>query len=287
MFGTSTFIYIGIMAAIGISLPVAVSIWWLRTRREKITTVLTGAATWFVFAMILETIVHIIVSKVFPAVFENTISYTIYGALMAGLFEETGRLVAFKTVLRKRTNRETAISHGIGHGGFEALLLLGYAGIQYLAYAMIINQGKLQMLIDEVEKAGGDASSVKALPEQIAAITPGYVAMGVCERVFAMLLHVGLSILVFYAVKKSRTSLYILAIALHALFDVPAALYQCGILTLPVVEAILAIYSIVFFVTVYKMLYKKDFGNGNKSSELNSAVDTKVSGTPEEVSGNA
>ena len=34
--------------------------------------------------------------------------------LFPGVFEETGRLVAYKTVLRKRKNCETSISHGIG-----------------------------------------------------------------------------------------------------------------------------------------------------------------------------
>lgn len=52
--GTSSYIGIGIMIAGGIIIPLAVCIWWFLTKKEKITTVLTGAATWFVFAVILE-----------------------------------------------------------------------------------------------------------------------------------------------------------------------------------------------------------------------------------------
>lgn len=38
--------------------------------------------------------------------------------LFPGLFEESGRFAAFKTLLKKRKNPETSISYGIGHGGF-------------------------------------------------------------------------------------------------------------------------------------------------------------------------
>lgn len=72
-----------------------------------------------------------------------------------------------------------------------------------------------------------------------------------------MFLHVGLSILVFYAVRRSQRGYYALAVFLHTLFDVPGALNQTGMLNLYIVEVLLAIYAIVFFVIVYKVLYRK------------------------------
>ena len=48
-----------------------------------------------------------------------------------------------------------------------------------------------------------------------------------------------------------------------ALFDVPAALYQSGVLNLYIVEAMIAIYATIFFVIVYKVLYKN---NGQSKS---------------------
>ena len=262
MIGTSSFVGIGIMIAGGILLPVAVCIWWLLTQKEKITTVLIGAATWFVFAIILESLPKLLFfnpsTSLGKTVMENAVLYTVIGALLAGIFEETGRLVAFKTVLRKRTNKETGISHGIGHGGFEAMFLMAVSGIQYIAYAAMINAGTFQTVIDQAVATGADVSSLEALPTQIMAITPMSAALSIVERVFAMLLHVGLSILVFYAVRRSKTGYYLLAILLHALFDVPAALYQTGVLNLYVVEAMIAVYAIVFFVIVYRVLYKRD-----------------------------
>ena len=45
MFGSSFYIGVALMILFGIALPLAVAIWWIRTKKEKVTTVLVGAAT--------------------------------------------------------------------------------------------------------------------------------------------------------------------------------------------------------------------------------------------------
>lgn len=69
-------------------------------------------------------------------IYDRPLLWAFVVGLFPGVFEEMGRLVAFKTVLRKRKNKETAISHGIGHGGFEVMLLLGltFFGAYFLLY---------------------------------------------------------------------------------------------------------------------------------------------------------
>ncbi|MBO4235569.1 MAG: YhfC family intramembrane metalloprotease [Firmicutes bacterium] len=260
MIPISSFVGIGIMIAGGILLPVIVCILWLKRTKEKFTTVLVGAATWFVFAIVLETIPKYFLfnpaTSIGRKVLGSVVLYTIVGALLAGVFEEVGRYIAFKTVLKKRTNKETGISHGIGHGGFEAMFLMGYAGIQYIIFSVMINTGAFQELISQTAATGIDVSSLEALPGQIMSITPLTSIVSILERVFAMLLHVGLSIMVFFAVRDSKVGLLLLAILLHAFFDVPAAMYQAGVLNLYVTEFVLACYALIFFVIVYRM-YKK------------------------------
>lgn len=262
MIGSKAFAGIGIMIAGGFILPVVICIWWLLTKKEKITTVLIGAATWFVFAVLLEAIPKYLLfnlaTSLGKTIVGNAALYTVIGALMAGIFEETGRIVAFKTLLRKRTNKETGISHGIGHGGFEAIFLLAVTGIQYITYASMINSGAFQTVVDIASAAGADVSSLEAVPASIMAITPMSGVLSVVERAFAILLHIGLSILVFNAVRRSKIGYYFLAVLLHALFDVPAALYQRGVLNIYIVEVMLAIYSVLFFVIVIRTLYKRD-----------------------------
>lgn len=262
MIGTSVFVYLGIMIAFGIIVPVAVAIWWVKTRKEKFSTVLIGALTWFVFAVILEAIPKAFLfnpgTSLGQTVMGNAVLFTLCGCLLAGVFEEVGRYVAFKTVLKKRTNRETGISHGIGHGGFEAAFLLCSMGIQYISYASMINAGTFDALISQVQATGVDASSLTAIPEQLAAMTFVGILFTMFERVYAMILHVGLSILVFNSVKRSKIGLLFLSILLHAIFDAPAALYQFGVLNLYVTEAFGVAFAIGFFVIVYRKMYLDD-----------------------------
>lgn len=260
MVSNSVFVWLAIMIIGGVLVSVIPAILWIKTRHEKVTTVLVGAATWFVFAQILETIPKLILLnpafEISSTIRGSVFLYTLVGCLLAGVFEETGRFVAFKTVLKNRTNKETAISHGIGHGGFEALFLMVVTGIQYIVYAILVNTGKIQEIIDQAASQGASIDEVNAVVDSIKTFTFMNVGLSLYERVFAILLHVGLSILVFYAVRERKTWMYILSIVLHGLFDVPAALYQTGVITLPVTEMILSVYAPVFFIIVYKVLYK-------------------------------
>lgn len=263
MVPNNVFVCLALLILGGVIVSVVPAIWWIKTRRERVTTVLVGAATWFVFAQVLETIPKLILLNPAFAI-SNTIRgsvvlYTLVGCLLAGVFEETGRFVAFKTILKKRTNKETAISHGIGHGGFEALFLMAAMGIQYIAFAVLINTGKIQTIIDQAASQGASIEEVNAVVDSIKSLTFANVGISLYERVFAILLHVGMSILVFYAVRERKIWMYILSIVIHAVFDVPAALFQTGVITLPVTEIIFTVYALVFFVIVYKVLYKKDF----------------------------
>jgi uncharacterized membrane protein YhfC len=258
MVGTTAYIAFGLMIAAGLILPTVLCIWWLKTRHEKFTSVLTGAMTFLIFALVLESIVHSIVFMVFPGIKDNVVAYMLYGALMAGIFEETGRFLAYKLVLKKRTNRETAISYGIGHGGFEAVYILAATGINNFVYAGIINAGQFPPLLDQLKAAGQDTSPIESLPEQLAAFGIADIGLPILERVFAVMFHIALSILVFYAVKNGKIWMYFLAVILHALLDAPAALYQQGVIGIAATEVCLALFSIVTFVIIYVFLYKRD-----------------------------
>lgn len=262
MIGTSTFVYMGIIIAVGIIMPLAVAIWWVKTRNDKFSTVLVGAATWFLFAMVLETIPKAVLfnpaTSIGKTVLGNTFLYVIFGTLLAGVFEEVGRYVAFKTVLKKRTNRETGISHGIGHGGFEAMFIMVSLGVQNLIYCFMINGGTFGVLVNQEGLSEADLATLNAIPEQLATWSLGYTVILIVERVYSMLLHAGSSVIVFNAVKQKRISLLFLAIILHMIFDTPAALYQKGVLNIYVTEVIGAVMAIVFFIIIYKKLYVRD-----------------------------
>ncbi len=266
MIGRSAFAGIVLMLLFGAVFPTALAVWWIKTKRERVTTVLLGAATWFVFAVVLESIPKaVFLTPLLPvgrAVTEKPALMIVLAALFAGVFEETGRFLVFRFLLKNRRNRETGVSLGVGHGGFEAMYLMLAGGAQNLVCAVLINAGRFQALIDKAAAQGADGASLaalEALPVQLAALTPATSALGMLERVFAVGLHIGLSVLVFYAVKRKKLWLFPLAIVLHALFDLPAALYQFGALTnVYAVEGAFAAYAAALLAVAYFALYRKD-----------------------------
>ncbi len=263
MVGKSAFAGVALMMAFGLVVPTALAVWWIRAKKEKVTTVLLGAATWFVFAILLESVPKtIFLTSLLPvgkAVTQSPALTITLAALFAGVFEETGRFLVFRFLLKNHRNRETGVSHGLGHGGFEAMYLMLAGGAQNLVCAVLINAGRFQALIDKAAGQGVDVSSLESLPVQLAALTPATSALGMLERVFAVGLHIGLSVLVFYAVKRKKLWLFPLAIVLHALFDLPAALYQIGALTnVYAVEGAFAAYAAALLAVAYFALYRKD-----------------------------
>ena len=165
---------------------------------------LVGAVTFTLFAMVLEGIFNrFVVSGPLGSVITGNIwLYALYGGLAAGLFEETGRLAAFKLVLRKRREPVTALSYGLGHGGIEAFLLVGLTMIANLSVGLAYSGGTLP------------PEAVTAAETIISAPTALFFWAGV-ERLSAMLLHVSNSVLVFAAAWTGKRWLFPAAILTH------------------------------------------------------------------------
>ena len=272
--GTNAFAALGVGAVLAIILPITIALIWRFKKKERFTTILVGVAAFVLFAMIIEKLIQNVL--IFPTqmmlpdhavsrfINARPLLWALVVALFPGVFEETGRLIAFKTVLRKRKNRETSISYGIGHGCGEAMILLGITYIEYIVFAVMINLGTFQTVIDQATAQAPDQiNTVYALAGQIASFSMASLGVALFERVFAVLFHIGASILVFYACKdKNKTWLYPLAIILHTAMDFIAALTLTGIWTPStwLLEAIVAVFGILVFCGAYFLLYRKDKG---------------------------
>ncbi|MBQ1285524.1 MAG: YhfC family intramembrane metalloprotease [Lachnospiraceae bacterium] len=272
--GTNAFAALGVGAVLAIILPITIALIWKFKKKERFTTILIGVAAFVLFAMIIEKLIQNVL--IFPTqmmlpdhavsrfINARPLLWALVVALFPGVFEETGRLIAFKTVLRKRKNRETSISYGIGHGCGEAMILLGITYIEYIVFAVMINLGTFQTVIDQAAAQAPDQiNTVYALAGQIASFSMASLGVALFERVFAVLFHIGASILVFYACKdKKKIWLYPFAIILHTAMDFIAALTLTGIWTPStwLLEAIVAVFGILVFCGAYFLLYRKDKG---------------------------
>ena len=240
MTSTATLVWLGVGATLCFALPVALLVWWRRTRRAKLTPFFVGAAVFFVFARVLEALLHSAVllsdNGVARALNANPYLFALYAGLAAGVFEETGRYIAFRVLLSKRRfpERDTAVTYGIGHGGCEAVVIVGAAYVAYIILALYLRRGNEPAAI---ALAGGNAAAFKAMRGALMAFTPLSLVPALLERAAAILLHIALSCFVFLAARdKTQWSWFPFAIMLHAIVDMPAALCQKGLLPAAAVE---------------------------------------------------
>ena len=166
--------------------------------------------------------------------------YALYGGLMAGIFEECGRWVAFRLGRRWTQGPGDALMYGAGHGGAESFLLLGMTMVNNVILSLTINQGGLpavEELIGPIPEAG--MAAITSL-----AVTPAALYLwGAFERITAMVVQIALSVLVYAAVtRKSGWYWFPAAILLHAAVDV-TAVAAGAFLPIPATEALLAAWA--------------------------------------------
>ena len=216
-------------AVLGIAIPICLSVYLVRKHHAKLSTILIGAGTFILFALVLESIMHQLVLKGphGASILNNTFRYAIYGGLAAGVFEEPGRFLSMKFLMKKEPSAPLpGVAYGIGHGGVEMLIVFGITMINNLAISALVNAEQTDIIFSEVPDDA--VAQLQAQLDQLQTIGAGTLLIGLWERFSALVLHLGLSMLVWEAVRKGGKWLWLFpaAIALHAIVDAGAVLLQ-------------------------------------------------------------
>ena len=237
MVPVSSLIMMVVNALLGVAIPVFLAWWAVKKHHANLITILIGAGTFLLFALVLESIVHQVVLKgPSGAVIQGkTLYYALYGGLMAGLFEETGRFLAMKFLLKKEpTETLPGVAYGLG---------LGLSMVSTFTMAILVNLGQTEVILSKVPAEAKD--QLTATFEQLKTTGAGTYLLGLWERFSAMTLHVGLSVLVWAAVRKGGKWLWLFpaAILLHALVDGLAVILSksAGMVTVELIIMAMAI----------------------------------------------
>ncbi len=254
VFGRSAIPALLITVIMLIAIPVGAFLWWRRTHKAqtKLGWLVAGAVGFLLSARVLELGVHyfciVLDNPVSRFLNGNTAAFVVYGALMAGIFEECGRHIVLKYALKQDRTRENAVLYGIGHGGVEILAVLLPALISYLVIAVLFTQTDVKTALRSLQITEETASAALPAVQAAAAFDYGMMALNVVERLLTMLVHVGLTVIVYYGVVKEKKGCLPAAIALHALTDLFAALYQRGVAPLWSVEVWAALCTAVIWI---------------------------------------
>lgn len=248
MVSNLTIIFIAISAIISIILPIVTAIYFYKKYKISFKNVAVGALIFFVFVIILEALMHryiLIINTTTSVFFSNPWLYAIYGAFAAGIFEETGRFVGYRFLLKGRTERKDALAYGIGHGGLEAILLGGIASIQNLVFAVMINNGTLNAKLPEV--------TAQQIHNSLISTSSYLFLLGGFERAFAFTIQLLLSLVVLYGIKERKYIYLLYAILIHAAIDFPAALFQKEVITnMWIIEGMYALVAFICLILIIK-----------------------------------
>ena len=243
---TLSIVFMMVAALAGIAIPVGLYLYFRKRHGADRMPFWIGCIIFPVFALGLEQLAYLAMAHwgFWLNVQSNIWAYGAFAGLMAGLFEETGRFVAFKTVLRKKQNKDVnALMYGVGHGGIEAVLVMSIAMISNLVFAFSVN-------------AGTADPSLASSAAMLAGLAPTTFLVSIVERIGAIALHISFSVLVWFAAKNGkRFWLFPLAILLHALVDAVAVIMSRFVSNIWLIEAavyLLAGVCVVLAVIVYK-----------------------------------
>lgn len=217
-------------------LPIAVLILFaVKYKGEKILPAwLLGAAGFFVTQMLIRLpILTVLQSQSWFVSFsqKTPFVYAFSLAFTAGLFELVGRFVVAKLMAKDLTFRRS-LAAGLGHGGIEAIVLIGLTYVNNLIYIVMINTGMFDPMIREVAAMGDAVPQLEATITQLEMVKTQLVSypaslflLASVERVLTICCHAGMSLIVCYGVASGKTMpCLLICLGIHTLLDLTAGI---------------------------------------------------------------
>lgn len=180
--------------AVSLVLPIVASAYLCNREKSRWKPILLGIVTFVVFQICTRLpLLHLLQRQAWfvmlPA--NAPLLYTLFLGITAALFEEGGRYLVMRLLMKGHRTFGDGIAFGVGHGGIEAILLVGINTL--------------------VALVGGTLGA------------SGLVFAAGMERLFTMAIHIAFSVMVLRAVRECSLGWAVLAFAVHAAVDTLAA----------------------------------------------------------------
>ena len=177
---------------------------------------------------------------------------TVYILFMAGsiaLFETFARFLLFSTLMKNKRGWLEGVSAGFGHGICEAFLLLGFTYINYIVFAIMINQGSFATLNLSPESAASVSTLLANFPLVM-------IPVALVEKVFMILTQVALSSFMMNQLMNNKTGVALLIpFAIQLFINVVTLFlqaYQVSLFFNELLIATLGVLSVYYLYTSYK-----------------------------------
>lgn len=179
--------------------------------------------------------------------------------LLAGLCEETARWIGYRILKQRGKTLKIAVALGAGHGGIESVL---FVGIPVLATFIVMNLVRSGVAIEGITP--GMTSEYFSMSWLMPFVGAG-------ERLMAIVLHITLSVAVWFSVTRHKPAWFWGALAYHALVDalvVALASLTGKVWMVEVVLAVFTAFNIYFLSRIAKIEALREVADEMQLAEL-------------------
>ena len=214
---------------IGIVLPVGAGIWLSAKKKGYLKPVLLGAATFFVFQIITRVpLLQLVLPKMlWYTILAQTqpVLLALFAGATAALFEEGGRWIVMSLLMKNRHRLNDGLAFGVGHGGIEAVYILGITAVY--------------LLLDQTQP-----------------FAAANLLWGSFERICTMVVHIAWSVMVLKSVVLKKPLWLLLAFLLHTAIDMAAVLMSQAGATALMMETVVGVFALLMLAYIL-VEYKK------------------------------
>lgn len=237
-------------------LPVILTIYFYKKQKISLMAVLIGVLVFLISQVAIRIPLLTLLGRQtwYVGMSQNIYIIAIFLGLTAGLFEEVGRYIAMRFFMKKNLSWKNGVAFGIGHGGIEAIVLVGLTLLNYIVMSFMINSGIFDSMI-AVQLPAETANQIKTMLAEAPAINS---LAGGLERVMTMSLQIGFSVMVMYAVKFKKPIFLLWAILAHTLVDAPVVILGSMGLNVWTIELLIVVFAAValFYTLKAKKLFE-------------------------------
>jgi uncharacterized membrane protein YhfC len=248
------FIIISITLCVGF--PLVIIVYMYKKHIISWKVVLMGAAAFIISQSILRVnILKILNNSTWfnINVMQDYMVYSLFLGITAGIFEETARFICFKVFLKNKYQWHTGIAFGAGHGGIEALIFVLPACINNLIYSLAINSGKFESMLT---KSGISSNMIVQMKVSLINAKSYVFLMAGLERIFAIIIHIAMTLMVLYAIKYRKNIYFLYAILFHAILNSPLEILMHFEVNIIFVEGYVMIMALISIIIIFKFKNK-------------------------------
>ncbi len=241
-----------------LTLPVLLGLWLVRRYKVSWMLFLIGAAGFVLSQLFHIPFNHFVLDPFVAGILDQgqTTGRFLLAALLlglsAGLFEEVTRYLFYRR-MKNRRQWDQGLMFGAGWGGVEAIIF-GLIAATTIANVYIYQSGLIETLVP-AEQIANNPEATALAAQQIADLVsspPWMFLLGAVERVFAIVLHLSLSILVLQVFVRKRLIWLFIAIGWHTLVNAAAVFGTLQEWDVLLIEGIIAVAGVIsFFIIRY------------------------------------